>query len=91
MNIRKKFCINNSNEYINLGLLIKSENEFKAEINRINSKNIEVFKLFYFDKIGKIFFDCFAHKLAKKILELFWNEIESEKIKNEIHISSKIG
>ena len=92
MNIQNEFCNNNSNEDINLGLLIKSENEFKAEIeHRIDYKNIEEFKIFYFDKISKIFFDYFAQELTNKILELFWNEIEREKIKNEIYILSKIG
>ena len=92
MNIQNEFCNNNSNEDINLGLLIKSENEFKAEIeHRIDDKNIEEFKIFYFDKISKIFFDYFAQELDNKILELFWNEIEREKIKNEIYILSKIG
>jgi len=35
-------CINNSNEDINLGPFMKSENELKAEIgHRIDSKNLE--------------------------------------------------
>jgi len=92
MTIQREFCINNSNEDINLGPFMKSENELKAEIgHRIDSKNLEEYKIFYFNKICKIFFNYFAHELKNKILESFWNELESDKIKTEIYNSSKIS
>ena len=91
MTIQRDFCINNSNEDINLGSLIKSENEIKAEISfKIDSKNIKEYKIFYLNKISKIFFNYFVQELKNKILELYLCEIESDKIKNEIYDSSKI-
>ena len=91
MNMQRDFCLKNSEEEINLGSFMKTENELKIIINeKIDSKNSKDFKCFYFDKISKIFLDFFVKELSEKLLELFLNEIESENIKTEIYISSKI-
>ena len=71
---------------------MKSDIEIKADIGfRIDSKNAKEFKNFQFNKMCKIFFNYFVQELTNKILETYLNEIESEKIKNEIYNSSKIG
>ena len=91
MNMQRDFCLNNSKEEINLGSFMKTDIELKNIINeKIDSKNRKEFIYFYFDKISKIFLDFFVKELSEKLLELFLNEIESENIKNEIYISSKI-
>jgi hypothetical protein len=91
MNMQRDFCLNNSKEEINLGSFMKTDIELKNIINeKIDSKNRKEFIYFYFDKISKIFLNFFVKELSKKLLEMFLNEIESENIKTEIYISSKI-
>ena len=90
--IERNFCLNNSNEEINLGSFMKAEKELKDIIDKkIDDKNYEEFKIFFFNKICRIFFNYFVEELSKKLLELFEDEIESEKMKTEIYNSSQIG
>ena len=91
MNMQRDFCLKNSEEEINLGSFMKTENELKNIINeKIDSKNSKEFKCFYFDKISKIFLEFFVKELSEKLSDLFLNEIESENMKIEIYNSSKI-
>lgn len=91
MNMQRDFCLKNSEEEINLGSFMKTENELKIIINeKIDSKNSKDFKCFYFDKISKIFLEFFVKELSEKLSDLFLNEIESENMKTEIYNSSKI-
>ena len=91
MAIERDFCLKNSSEEINIGSFMKSEKELKAIIDKkIDDKNYEEFKSFYFNKISRIFFNYFAQELVNKLLDLFEDEIESEKMKTEIYNSIKI-
>ena len=92
MAIERDFCLKNTNEEINLGSFMKGEKEAKAIIDKkIDDKNYEEFKAFYFNKICKLFLNYFVREFTNKLLELFGDEIESEKMKTEIYNASKMG
>ena len=91
--IEREFCIQNSNEDINLSSFIKTEQQFKEIIEiKINEKNIEQYKKHYFNEICKELFKILLSEVKTNTLSFIETIMENDKsIQNEIDSSIQLN
>ena len=79
--IEKDFCIQNSNENINLISSLKTEEILNEIIEiKINEKNKEQFKIYYFNEICKELFKELLSEVKTNILNFIETLIEKDEI-----------
>ena len=90
MEVEINFCIQNSNEDINLTSSIKTEEKLKEIIERkINEKHLEQYKKHYFNEICKELFKIIVSEIQENILNIILTMIENDKT-IQINIDSSI-
>ena len=77
--IEKDFCVQNSNENINLISSLKTEEILNEIIEiKINEKNKEQFKIYYFNEICKELFKILLSEIKTNILSFIETTIEND-------------
>ena len=90
MKIEIDFCLQNSNDDINLTSLINTEEKLKEIIERkINEKHLEQYKKHYFNEICKELFKILISEIKENILNIILTMIENDKT-IQINIDSSI-